>query len=208
MKKLLIVAVAFFIGSTAFAQSTTLATHYGLKAGINLSKYNYLKEKSTNDAQSTVTNFHITGYMDSPLGSMFSIQPGLSLQGKGSNSFNGLIKQNTMWIEVPVNLIAKFPIIAGTNFFLGAGPYAAFGIAGKNKSSIGSDTDTKFGNDSGDDLKSLDFGLNFIGGVQLKNHINIGAGYGLGLSDLRPTESGGDGKTTHRVWSFSIGYAF
>jgi hypothetical protein len=51
-------------------------------------------------------------------------------------------------------------------------------------------------------------GFNFIGGFQLNNGFNIGAGYGLGINDLRPENTGRDMKQTNRVWSFSVGYAF
>ncbi|HCN83952.1 MAG TPA: PorT family protein, partial [Sphingobacteriaceae bacterium] len=44
--------------------------------------------------------------------------------------------------------------------------------------------------------------------VQLNSGFNIGAGYGLGLTDLRPSGSGGNGKQTNRVLSFSVGMAF
>src|SRR5690606_34719558 len=103
-------------------------------------------------------------------------------------------------------------------FYLGAGPYAAFGLSGKNdvdgpltddsgESIFDFDEDFTFGSDDTDDLKGTDFGVNFIGGVQLNNGFNIGAGYGLGLTDLRPTTDSGS-KFTNRVWTFSVGYAF
>lgn len=214
MKKLLIVAVASLIGSTAFAQERSASsTHWGLKAGVSIPKYSFGKDNAANDETKTTTNFHVTAYLDAPLGSMFAIQPGVSLQGKGGKYFDSgttEVKQNTMWVEVPVNFVAKFPG-AGTNFFLGAGPYAAAAIAGQNKlttSGSSSESDLNFGNDAGDDLKGMDFGLNFIGGVQMNSGFNVGAGYGLGLTDLRPSGSGGNGKQTNRVWSFSVGYAF
>ncbi|HCN83951.1 MAG TPA: PorT family protein, partial [Sphingobacteriaceae bacterium] len=174
MKKLLIVAVASLMGSAAFAQTSASATHFGLKAGINLPKYSFGQNDAANNETNTTVNFHVTGYLDAPLGSMFSIQPGISLQGKGGEFFdNGTtqVKQNTLWIEVPVNFVAKFPV-SGTNFFLGAGPYAAAGIAGQNKlttSGSSTESDVKFGDQSGDDLKGMDFGLNFLGGVQLNS---------------------------------------
>lgn len=213
MKKLLIVAVASLIGSAAFAQTSASSTHYGLKAGVNLPKYSFGKENADNGETNTTVNFHVTGYMEAPLGGMFSIQPALSLQGKGGEFFDSgttEVKQNTMWIEVPVNFVAKFPA-GGTNFFLGAGPYGAAAIGGQNKTTTGSassESDLDFGNDPGDDLKGMDFGLNFIGGVELNSGFSIGAGYGLGLTDLRPSGSGGNGKQTNRVLSFSVGMAF
>jgi hypothetical protein len=213
MKKLLIIAMASMIGSAAFAQSGT-PMRYGLKVGVNLPKYVFDNPNSANSETNTTTNFHVTGYLDAPLGSTFSLQPGLSLQGKGGEFFSSAtteVKQNTLWVEVPVNLVAHLPSAAGTHFFLGAGPYAAFAVAGQNKTTSGStttETELSFGNDSGDNLKGIDFGFNFLGGIQLSG-FNIGAGYGIGLTDLRPSGNGGNnGEQRNRVWSFSVGFGF
>ena len=162
----------------------------------------------------TTTNFHVTGYMNAPLSTNFSIQPGISLQGKGGkfvDNANLEIEQNTMWIEVPVNLVGKLPVGSATHLFLGAGPYLGFAISGQNEvttNGSSSERDLEFGTDDSDDLKGIDFGVNVLGGVQLNSGLNLGAGYGIGLTDLRPTESGGEGKTTNRVLSFSVGFSF
>lgn len=202
MKKLFLSAIAVLFGFGAFAQELG----YGFKAGVNLPNYNF----SNSDIETeSATNFHVTGYLDAPINHMFSIQPGVSLQGKGAklmdNEF-GTIKQNTMWIEVPVNAVAKFPTMGGGNFFLGAGPYAAFGISGKNEyegESFDAQQDFEFGKDGAQ--KGTDFGLNFLAGYRLGNGLTLGAGYGLGLADIAPDNSS-DVKQNNRVISFSVGY--
>jgi len=229
MKKIALLAVAFLAGSTAFAQTTSTTTtnstgpKWGLKVGVNLPKYSFHVDDGKNPETGMSTNFHVTGYGDIPISSNFSFQPGLSLQGKGAELYDDdtfEIKDNTMWIEVPLNLVAKLPISAnGTHFFLGAGPYAAYGIAGERTTKYKEATlthnkgdkiseDIEFGDKEGKDLKSLDLGVNFLGGVQLSNGFNIGAGYGLGINDLRPKNTTNDGKLTNRVLSFSLGYSF
>lgn len=221
MKKIALLAAAFLIGgSAANAQTTTSTvgtTKWGLKVGVNLAKYSFGNDDGDNPTTDHATNFHVTGYLDLPVGSMFSVQPGLSLQGKGaefSDDTNFEVKDNTMWLEVPVNLVGKIPLGAtGTSLFLGAGPYAAFGLSGERQTTdkiLNTETerDFEFGDESGDDLKALDFGVNFTGGIQLNSGFNIGAGYGLGLTDLRPSGSGGNGQINNRVISFSVGYAF
>jgi hypothetical protein len=225
MKKLFIIAIATLVGTGAFAQvNSTTGTKpsplkFGLKAGVNLPKYVFSDDGDEVFDTKTTTNFHVTGYLDAPVGSYFAVQPGISLQGKGGKiessamGINSKTEQNTMWIEVPVNLVGKVPLgIGGSNVFLGAGPYLGFGISGETKSTVANvttETDVNFGKDDDDDLKGTDFGVNFIGGVQLNNGFNIGAGYGLGLTDLRPgSENADEGKFTNRVWSFSVGYSF
>lgn len=206
MKKLFILLVGLFVGSAAFAQSSNLG--FGLKAGVNFPKYNVSGSNNAYET-STATNFHVTGYLDAPLGSAFSIQPGISLQGKGAKidvgNF-GSFTQSTMWMEVPVNLVAKVPL-GGSNFFLGAGPYIGFGLSGKNKyeSSWGSvEDDFEFGKNGS--LKSTDFGLNFTAGFQLNSGLLLHAGYGLGLTDLAP-DNNSDMKLTNRVFSVGLGFA-
>ena len=182
-------------------------------------KYSFGKSGADNPETKQTTNFHVTGFLDAPLVGALWVQPGLSLQGKGGKFFetNNLeIEQNTMWIEVPVNFVGKIPLSpGGANIFLGAGPYAGFAITGENKAKTsgtsGSTTvksDVKFGKNADDDLKRTDLGLNFIGGTQLGNGLSVGAGYGMGLTDLRPTGKGDDGQINNRVWSFSLGYSF
>lgn len=209
MKKLLILAVATIFSGAAMAQQKM-----GLKVGVNMPKYSFGAPNANNSSTGKTTNFHVTGYLDAPISTNFSIQPGISLQGKGGkyvDNTNYEVEQNTMWIEVPVNLLIKAPVGAGNNLFFGGGPYGALAIAGQNKTVINnttSKTDMKFGNKSGDNLKGTDLGLNLLAGFQLNSGLNLGAGYGLGLTDLRPNGSGGQGKQTNRVLSFSAGFSF
>ena len=206
MKKLILSAAAVLFTLGAFAQS---GVGYGLKAGVNLPNYKFSTSSSSFETKAS-TNFHITGYMDAPVGNNFSIQPGISLQGKGAEydlGSLGTYTQNTMWIEVPVNAVAKLHTGDAGNFFIGAGPYAAFGISGKNsyKSGFGdAETEFKFGKD--EQQKSLDAGVNFLAGYQMSSGLTLGAGYGLGLMDIAPNGSG-NVKQNNRVLSFSVGFA-
>jgi len=207
MKKLILSATAVLFSIGAFAQTQELG--YGIKAGVNLPNYHF--SEGDNDTEST-TNFHITGYLDAPVSGNFWIQPGISLQGKGAKvdgSF-GTLTQNTMWIEIPVNAVVKFPTGYAGNFFIGAGPYAAFGISGQNKwdTAIGDgEEDFDFGSDGTPYLtqKGTDFGVNFMAGYQLSSGLTLGAGYGLGLADIGA--DGVNGKQNNRVLSFSVGFA-
>lgn len=207
MKKLMLAAAAVLFGAGAFAQ--TAPTSFGLKAGVNLPNYHFSDYEGTTDMS---TNFHVTGYADVPVSPNFSIQPGVSLQGKGakleSNDL-GTFTQNTMWIEVPVNAVAKLPTMGAGHFYIGAGPYAAFGISGKNKwesEDGGSSVENEFDFGKDGTQKGFDAGVNFLAGYQLSNGVNIGAGYGLGLANIAPDNL--DIKQNNRVLSFSVGYQF
>lgn len=119
MKKLLLVFVGMLIGIGAFAQGSAMG--FGIKAGVNFPKYNYTGSNSSYESNSNVSSFHVTGFLDAPLVSnILSVQPGISLQGKGAEVSGtlGTYSQNTMWIEVPVNLVAKMPT-GGSGTFCG-----------------------------------------------------------------------------------------
>lgn len=203
MKKLLLSAAILFGSLGAFAQG---GLGYGLRAGVNIPKY------STNfsDTKSN-TGFFVTGYLDAPVSPYFSIQPGLSLQNKGTKwaadpaNDNGEGKESIMSLDIPVNAVAKFPTGGSGNFFIGAGPYVGFGLSGKYKGEDANgkfENDIEFGSGEGKDLKRTDFGVNFLAGYQLTNGFQINAGYGLGLTNLAPNS----GSIKNRVWSVGIGF--
>lgn len=216
MKRVILTIAAIAISLGSFAQtSTTSKSRFGLKGGVNLPKYKYVNDDAnTSNETSTTTNFNLTGYADVPVSTYFSLQPGISIQGKGAKYYdNGTnqVEDNILVVEVPVNLLANLSAGAG-HFYLGGGPYAGFNVSGKRKfinNSSTSEADLSIGNNNGDDLKGLDFGFNFLAGYQLNSGLNFGTGYGLGLTNLRPTSTSSTNiEQNNRVWSFTVGYAF
>lgn len=218
MKKLLFLVTLIAVGFT----NKTIAQQelgFGLKAGVNFPKYNFSGDDGPNFETGSLTSFHVTAFLDAPIAEdWFYVQPGISLQGKGAkitDNGDSRYKQQTMWIEVPVNFVAKFPVADAGSFFLGAGPYVAFGISGKNKWESGNQTveqdiaDFDFGSNGA--LKSTDFGLNFIGGYEFSNGLMIHGGYGMGLTNLSTNlsnqqQQGRDYKQTNRVWTVGLGF--
>lgn len=218
-------AVTMLCG-TAFAQSSDSKLKFGVKAGVNFANISISYDGDEDDDSDTkaVTSFHFGGYADLSVSPAFSIQPGLTLSGKGFKeeesysepgySEEGKSTTNVMYLEVPVNFVYKI-----NDFYIGAGPYAAFALSGKNKyeytendggdiTSEKEEEDVKIGNGEDDQLKGTDFGINFMAGYQLKNGINLGVGYGLGLSNIYPGESSENYKIKNRVFSVSVGYSF
>ncbi len=225
MKKIFLVAAVFIFGSAAYAQtsSTDTRTKFGIKAGVNLPKYKYVNDDAnTSDKSESSANFHVTGYADIPVSSFFSVQPGISLQGKGAKLYgsdNLRVTEDVLAIEIPVNLLANIPAGPG-HFFLGAGPYVGFNVAGQIKTkgsgtflgqqyTVDTEEDLEIGDGDGDNIKALDFGVNLLGGYQFSSGFNIGAGYGLGFTNLYPgSTSQTNVEKNNRVLSFSVGYAF
>lgn len=218
MKKIILVAVALVFSGATFAQtSSTTGTksRFGLKGGLSLPKYKYVNDNNnTSNETETTTNFHLTGYADAPLGGVFSIQPGISLQGKGAKYFdNGTnqVEDNVLAVEIPVNILANLPAGPG-KFYIGGGPYAGFNVSGQRKfisNTSTADRKLNIGDASGDDLKAIDFGVNLLAGYQLSSGLNFGAGYGLGFTNLYPTSTSNTNvEQNNRVLSFSVGFAF
>jgi hypothetical protein len=225
MRKGILTLVTTLICGYSVAQTTaTSKVKIGLKAGVNLAKVAFtgteLEDNEKDDARN-ITSFQFGAYADVPLSTSFSIQPGIILNGKGgevqlseagtqlgSPTVTGSVKSNIMYIEVPVNAVYRF-----NGFYLGAGPYAAVALSGKHKSELTSsgqasseERDIKFGSKSEDDFKRSDFGINLLGGYELKSGVRLGLNYGFGLSNLDPSE--GTYSSKNRVASIILGFSF
>lgn len=212
MKKIVLsLGAALLLAAGAQAQ-----TSYGLKAGVNLGKYSNVDE-DLKDYEKMNPSFYVTGFADIPVATNFSIQPGVSLQGKGAkykasgDIGEGSLTRNVMSVEVPVNAVYYIPTGSSGSVFLGAGPYIGFNVSGKDKVSgglegwEGSNTDKlKFSGDD-KDMNLIDAGANFMAGYRFNNGLLINAGYNLGLSQLAPE---GDKTMSNRVLSFGVGFQF
>lgn len=224
MKKLLIaVALTTTVGMTTQAQVY-------VQGGLNLA--NITKDNNGNTEKNNLLPTFNTGVtVRFGLSSMFDIESGLLLSGKGSKaetSFNGgtdyvKTRFNPFYIEVPLNAVVKIPIAKGTGVFFHAGPYAAMGIFGKSSRDIkvgplvsAEKSDIKFSNDDPftsdqedagyDKLKRFDFGVNVGGGIDFK-HFVLKANYGFGLTKINSTESNNNAndKNKYRTMSISVG---
>ncbi len=202
-----------------------------LKGGVNLANVSVTKDGGIDDAK-MLTSFQAGIIGDINLTSFLAIQPGVVFTGKGTKTQSGneddanfyRATTNPYYIEVPVNLVFKTPT-GSSNFFAGAGPYIAMGIAGKNKVngkiggiSYSSEKNIKFSNDDPTTLdeeegsgfgimKRFDYGLNGTIGIEASNLV-ISANYGLGLAKLQSGSggSGSDHNNKHRMLSFTLGF--
>lgn len=232
MKRLILSAAVAMMATGAFAQTTTSSStmsgsdvRFGLKAGVNLSKMHasgFSGDEAFNDAQKNNIGFSVTGYGDFGVANNFFIQPGISLQNKGTKTETtvGNVTSestiNTMYVGVPLNAVLRIPTGNAGAFQISAGPYLDFAISGKNKTEVtggstagSSETDIDFGSSTSDDLGSMDFGANFGVGYRMNNGFTLGANYGLGLMNQIPKDSrSGDTKLTNRVLGFTVGYSF
>lgn len=202
MKKLLSTILLSFITVISFAQ----VTRWGVKAGVNFA--NISNTKADN---SSLTGFNGGVILDVTF-KHFAIQPGLLFSTKGQVLKNIQVDNNGAsisptnittkfnYLELPVNFMYKSSDRTPVRFFIGAGPYVAYALSGTSSYS-GQKVDLSFSND----YNRLDFGLNAIGGVQLKRRVIISANYGLGLSSIAQRETP---TYYNRVVTASVGYLF
>ncbi|PWG81015.1 porin family protein [Pararcticibacter amylolyticus] len=194
MKKTLLGLLLLVATGSAFSQETK----FGLKAGVNFANLSFSGDGES-VSPSSLTSFHFQGYADFPVSPALSIQPGLGLSGKGAKEDEAKI--NLMYLDIPVNAVAKFPVSTLGKFFIGAGPYA--GIKLSEKYSLdGEEAETEE-----DSFKSADFGLNFLGGLEINNGLTFNVGYGLGLANV--VKDSPDGYSVkNKVFTISVGFLF
>jgi hypothetical protein len=202
-----------------------------LRGGLNLANVSVTENGRIDDAKS-LASFQAGFIGDVNLGKFASLQPGLLVTGKGSKTQSGeptdanyfKATTNPVYLEVPLNLVFKFGMNEGPNFFAGAGPYLAIGIAGKNKTegkflgaSFSNESDIEWSNDDPTTLnyeegagfgimKRFDYGLNGTAGIDFKKAV-VSVNYGLGLAKLQSgSNSDENDMNKHRVLSFTIGF--
>ena len=226
-KHIFLILPSLFILSIVTAQRSSII----LRGGLNLANVTISENGRVDDAKN-LASFQAGFIGDVSLGQFISLQPGLLITGKGSKTQSGestdanyfKATTNPIYLEVPLNLVFKFGANNGPNFFAGAGPYLAIGIAGKNKTE-GKFLGTSFSNESdivwSDDdpttlnyeevagfgiMKRFDYGLNGTAGIDLKKAV-LSVNYGWGLAKLQSgSNSTDDDNNKHRVLSFTIGF--
>ena len=197
------------------------AQTFGLKGGLNLAN---MLEKDDDDTYSNDykmnPGFHIGATVDLPFNDFLSFESGLLLTTKGMTYEDEIMgvdvsaKANLYYLDIPLTLKASYDLSDGLKMFGAVGPSVGVGLSGKMKVTAEyqgetetEEEDIKWGNDEdNDDLKRLDLGLTFGGGVEI-NAIQIGISYDLGLSNISAYQDYG-ATSKNRVLKFSVGYRF
>jgi hypothetical protein len=226
-KRFIYLFIISSISVTSFAQNGAA----WLKGGVNFANVSYNNDGEVDDAN-LLTSFHVGIMGDITIAKVLAIQPGIIFTGKGSKIQSGnsgdlsyfKATVNPYYIEIPVNVAIKLPISSESNFFVGAGPYAAIGVGGKRKiegRTLGvaysskekieysNDDPSTFNDEEGTGLgvmRRFDYGLNATAGFQLNGGM-IALNYGYGLAKLQSgTNSSEDNNNKHRVLSLSVGF--
>ncbi|MCW3117581.1 MAG: hypothetical protein JWM28_1663 [Chitinophagaceae bacterium] len=202
--KIVIVSLLTVLIITNTKAQTNLS--FGVRAGVNFQNLTGKDDAGDKYSNKLKTGFNLGANVEIPVATDFYLQPGVLFSTKGAKYKNIDAKTNLSYIEIPVNFIYK-PVLGDGKLLLGVGPYAAFGIGGKDK--VGNtSSDVQFGSQPGE-IKRFDAGGNFLVGYELSNHLSAQLNAGLGLVNIN-NRPDGDTKSSLKNTGFgvSLGYRF
>lgn len=210
--KLLLIAIVCFTTLNSSAQT------FGIRGGLNMANL-WLEDWDSDDVDKKMNiGYHVGVTVDIPLSDALSMESGLLLATKGvriTETDGGdkyIMSINNNYLDVPIMFKYSLGVNETMKFFGELGPYVGIALSGKEKykTVIDGDTSTEtyeldFGNDEeNDDLKRLDYGLTFGGGLDV-GIVQVGLYYDLGMANLSFYE--GDG-AKNRVLRLSVLYSF
>jgi len=201
--KFSLIAVMLIMVAAASAQ-----VNLGVKGGVNMSNF-YGDELSD---KNTKIGFHIGLSADYDFMYNSAIQTGLFFTTKGFKSesadWDAKYTENLMYLQLPIHYAYKLDVSPGTRVVFHAGPYAAYGLGGSRKASVGNisgewDVDKIFG-DGITQYKPFDAGLGLGVGAEFGPMV-LDLGWDMGLVNISNTSNG---NIKNQNAYLSVGYKF
>lgn len=209
MKRLTLITFILFTAISLFAQYSP-SINFSIRVGVNASNSTW-NVKSDFVNKKAKIGFQGGVMIEYSFPTPFELQTGLFLVTKGAKlkiednvvggtggAFYRNQTLNQMYLEMPIFAVYKMYISNSTCVYFNLGPYAAYGIGGKNKEKITGNTqapeapdEDTFGKSGGytyGNLKKFDFGIGGGVGVEV-DRIIIGVGCEFGLINLSNTDS-------------------
>lgn len=181
-------------------------TRIGLRGGLQLADMRSQPDDRTKltDETKMLFGYQAGVVFDYSFNKVMFFQPGLLVSSKGSkiilrdNFLNTTTtsKKNPIYAEIPLMFGVRFGL-QNLKIFGMAGPYLAYGFAGKNyfkfespipAFNVETEGSIKWGNESSDDLRPFDLGLGFSAGVELRN-MQIGLYYNPSFTNISNNNS-------------------
>lgn len=223
MKNRIFTSLIILALSVTFASAQeSPKTSFAIIGGLNLQNMTgkaYNGDKLNNDM---LLGYHVGFNAQIPIAQKFYFQPGLLYSIKGSKTKSDLSNSTTSinYLEMPLNVVYKSACSNGF-FMVGFGPYVAYGIGGKVKTTgdaatVESKIEFKNTIELTDPLdvpyyKALDAGANAFVGYEMVNGIFCQLNMQLGLLEINSEYSDyPDDKTSVKNTGFglSTGYRF
>lgn len=194
--KLTLIVAMLAVVSVASAQM-----RLGIKAGVNMSNFNGM------DDNKAKIGFNVGVLADYDFAPNVGLQSGLFATTKGFKHKGNLAEytHNLTYLQLPLHIAYKVDVTPGTKVFLHGGPYAAYGISGKNtnKRGIWELNVNKLFGDSPSPYKPFDAGLGIGAGFEL-GQVVIDLGWDMGLVDISNTSKSVKNQNAY----LSLGYKF
>jgi hypothetical protein len=223
-KILFLLALLILTGISANAQTTGMT--FGLRGGVNMQNYNGKDLNGDKLEMSMVPRFNAGFVVGIPVAPEFYFQPGLMFSTKGAKSKSDFLslqmsaEYNISYIELPMNFLYR-PALGNGHFFLGFGPYVAYGFGGKAKFTI-EQTSTEEQIVFANEYQSLnpydwkyfrhfDYGANLFFGYELNNGLSIQLNTQMGLAEINAentTLPGNKSEFRNTGYGIALGYNF
>jgi len=226
MKKWLLAAAVCFVSAAGFSQAS-----FGIQGTGNISSaslkfeegVDWTKKMSFAPGGGFVAQFQLGENFAVRTGAFF-LQHTAIVNTKGFDPDNGELgeiaieaKNKLNYVQVPVYALYTKEM-GSSQFFIGAGPYANYGISGKTKLTAkftypgGEPGEETYESDAfkkeeedGANFKRADFGAAAIAGIRLSGGFFVQAGYQMGLANI--TRDEGNKYKTQGI-QVSFGYFF
>lgn len=224
-RTLLLSGLLLALGFSASAQTKSKVT-FGLRGGFDYTNINGKDQYGQDLNFDMVPRFNAGVVVDIPLGSQFSVQPGLLYSTKGAKTNKEYLELNTVadiniaYLELPLNFVYK-PTLGAGNLLLGFGPYLGYGIGGKvdyDQNGVKTSDDIEFTDEYTTDnlsnmryYKPFDFGGNILFGYQFAGGLSAQLNAQLGMADIRAENTlqpNSKAEFKNTAFGISLGYMF
>jgi len=199
--KTCLLALALLAGGGGAARAQTTGVHFGLKAGVNFSKY-VGSDVADNVLISTLyrPNFSAGALAEIGLAEHLAVQPELLYTVKGTKQIiaNTVTRYQSLgYLDIPVLLKFKIPY-----FFVEAGPQ--LGVLLRAKQTVESATTEDIDNKSS--FRTTDLGYAVGLGVQDTNGLLLGVRYNGGLTNV--SSANPQPSIRNNTFHIYLGYVF
>jgi hypothetical protein len=184
MKIILVIILLLSLSAVSKAQDT----HFGLKAGLNISSLD-VKRGVDWDAKA---GFHFGGLAHVHLTPHFAVQPEIVFSQQGGEYSSDKWKIN--YLNIPVLL----QYMTGSGFRLQTGPQLGFALSSEVKQG-----DIEIDND--DDVNTIDFSWSFGASYLFPGGIGVDARYNHGITNIYEPEVP---EVRNRVFQLGVFYQF
>lgn len=204
MKKNVLTFV-FSVGTLIFSTQLSAQDNpvsVGIKAGTSLSNYRLKGNMKGFNSKMSIGG-SAGGFVKYDLNENFALQSGIDVYYRTSVLESATDKSSDKFksfgAEIPVYGIVQGKLGSG-KAFMGAGPYAGYGISAKSDGVSLFKKNSETGKSA---MNRFDYGVGGIIGYDFRKNLQINASYQLGLADLHKAKGG-----SMKSHGASIGLAF